>query len=82
MSRALIADVVLPKQQSKLHPPLAAVPAVSSRWYFTLLSFPYRISQSPGQTRPSVLSHVVMGTVIRHIDGTGLSRTLCPPKCA
>lgn len=53
------------------------MPVVSSCWYFRLLHIPYRVSQFLGQTQHSVLSHVVKGTVIRHIDGTGLSRTLC-----
>lgn len=38
---------------------------LSQYCHFTGISdFSYRIPQSPGQTQPSVLSHVVMGTAI------------------
>lgn len=43
------------------------------------LSIPYKIYKILGQTKPSVLSHVVKGTIIRHIDGTGpFKNTLFP----
>lgn len=47
------AHAAFSTQQSNIHPAPAAVPAVSSRWHLRPLSFPYRISQSPGQTRAS-----------------------------
>lgn len=43
------------------------------------LSIPYKIYKILGQTQPSVLSHVVKGTIMRHIDGTGpFKNTLFP----
>ena len=44
--------------------------ARSSCWYFSLLRFSCKTFQPLGQTEPCVLHHVIMGTVIWHVEGT------------